>query len=67
MSRYVLKCVTFYYWLLFEICLVFNILALTKDNAPVESHPLHMVLQVPFYVFRCAVGDADCYMDEVSF
>jgi len=44
---HVLKCVTFYYWLLIEICLVFNILAHAKDSAPVESHPFHMALQVP--------------------
>jgi len=44
---HVLKYVTFYYWLLIEICLTFNILAHAKDSAPVESHPLHMALQVP--------------------
>ena len=42
---------------------MFDILAHAKDSAPVESHPLHMMLQVPFYVFRCTVGDADCYME----
>jgi len=60
---HVLKCVTFYYWLLIEICLVFNILAHAKDSAPVESHLLHMALWVPFYVFRCSVGGDDCDME----
>jgi hypothetical protein len=46
-KMHVLKCVTFYYWLFIEICLVFKIIAHAKDSAPVESHPLHMALQVP--------------------
>jgi len=44
---HVLKCVTFYYWLIIQICLKFNILAHAKDSAPVESRSLHMALQVP--------------------
>ena len=52
---HVLKCVTFYYWLLIEICLVFNILAHAKDSAPVESHPLHMALQVPSHGITDAI------------
>jgi hypothetical protein len=52
---HVLKCVTFYYWLLIEICLMFNILAHAKDSAPVESHPLHMALQVPSHGVMSAI------------